>query len=419
MLVRKFMLWVGQVSASERAEGAGALARAYLYGDFAEGEKRDAEIALFSLLDDPSPIVRKSIAEAFASAVDAPHAIVMALANDQSAISSVVLGRSPLLSDAELIDCSAIGDAFAQAAIALRPRLSGSVCAALAEIGSREALIALAVNPGADVADFSLRRMIERFGCDGELREALLARPELPAALRSALVEATARALSDFVTSRLWLSAERAERVTRDARESANIMISAESARDRDYAAACELVAYLRQSGQLTAGLILRSLLSGHTTLFETALCELSGMPARRVAGLIRDFRSTGFAALYNRAGLPAGLLPAFRVGLEAQREFGFASESCHTVRLSRSIIERVLTACEDTDAGELNGLLALLRRFETEALREEARVLALDLRRPEQEGNVVVPLVSPAPQLLSPPMIDLEALEAEILQAA
>jgi uncharacterized protein (DUF2336 family) len=241
----------------------------------------------------------------------------------------------------------------------------------------------------------------------------------MPPVLRSALVQATAQALSAFVTSRSWLSTERAERVTRDARESANIMISAESARDRDYAGAGELVAYLRQSGQLTAGLILRSLLSGHTALFETALRELSGMPARRVAGLIRDFRSTGFAALYDRAGLPAGLLPAFRAGLEAQREFGFANESCHTVRLSRSIIERVLTACEDAKAGELNGLLALLRRFETEALREEARVLALDLRRPEQEGNVVVPMVSPAPERLSPPMIDLEALEAEILQAA
>jgi hypothetical protein len=60
-----------------------------------------------------------------------------------------------------------------------------------------------------------------------------------------------------------------------------------------------------------------------------------------------------------------------------------------------------------------------LLRRFETEALREEARVLAIDLRRPEQEDNVVVPMVSPATERLSPPMIDLEALEAEILQAA
>jgi uncharacterized protein (DUF2336 family) len=419
MLVRKFMLWVGQVSAAERAEGVGALARAYLYSDFAETEKRDAEVALFSLLDDPSPIVRKSIAEAFASATDAPHAIVLALANDQSTISSVVLGRSPLLSDAELIDCAAIGDAFAQAAIALRPHLSMSVSAALAEIGSREALIALAVNPGADLADFSMRRMIERFGCDGEVREALLSRPDMPPVLRSALVQATAQALSAFVTSRSWLSSERAERVTREARESANIMISAESARDCDYAGACELVAYLRQSGQLTAGLILRSLLSAHTTLFEAALCELSGMPAKRVAGLVRDFRGAGFSALYNRARLPAGLLPAFRAALEAQRETGFTSESCHTISLSRTIIERVLTACEDMDDGEVTSLPALLRRFEAEALRDEARVLALDLRRPGSEAHVVVPMLSPVAERSSAPLIDLDALEAEILQAA
>jgi uncharacterized protein (DUF2336 family) len=75
MLVRKFMLWVGQVSASERAEGAGALARAYLYSDLQPTEKREAEVALLSLLDDPSEIVRKSIAQAFASVIDAPHAI--------------------------------------------------------------------------------------------------------------------------------------------------------------------------------------------------------------------------------------------------------------------------------------------------------------------------------------------------------
>lgn len=89
-------------------------------------------------------------------------------------------------------------------------------------------------------------------------------------------------------------------------------MISTESAHDRDYAGACELVAYLRQSGQLTAGLILRSLLSGHTTLFEAALCELSGMPARRVAGLIQDFRSSGFAAVYNSRWTPRRLAAPF-----------------------------------------------------------------------------------------------------------
>jgi uncharacterized protein (DUF2336 family) len=420
MLVRKFMLWVGQVSAAERAEGAGALARAYLYSDLAESEQREAEVALFSMLDDPSPIVRKSVAEAFASAIDAPRAIVLALANDQSAISSIVLGRSPLLSDAELIDCASVGDAFAQAAIALRPRLSASVSAALAEIGSREALISLAVNSGADIPEFSLRRIIERFGTDGEVREALLSRPQLSPALRGVLVSLTAAALGHFVTHRAWLSQERAQRITREACDSANIMISAESMREADYTGACELVAFLRKSGQLTAGLLLRSLLCGHTALFEAALCELSAMPAKRVAGFVREYRGSGFAALYDRAGLPARLLPAFKAALGAQDEIGFAGESCHTVRLSRTIVERVLTACEEFHEGEFDSLLALLRRFEAEALREEARVLALDLRQPDSnpQTGIVVPMVS-STHPRAPALIDLQALEAEILQAA
>jgi hypothetical protein len=62
-----------------------------------------------------------------------------------------------------------------------------------------------------------LRRIIERFGSDGEMREALLSRPHLPPFLLSVLVTATSQALSNFVTSRSWLSAERAVRHPRSA----------------------------------------------------------------------------------------------------------------------------------------------------------------------------------------------------------
>jgi hypothetical protein len=59
-------------------------------------------------------------------------------------------------------------------------------------------------------------------------------------------------------------------------------------------------------------------------------------------------------------------------------------------------------------------------RRFETEALREEARVLAFDLRRPEQEETgIVLPIASTALAPSRAITIDLDALEAEILQAA
>jgi uncharacterized protein (DUF2336 family) len=407
MIVRNFLQWAQNAPTAQRAEGAGALARAYLYSDLEQATRREAELALTSLLDDPSPLVRRALADSLASAIDAPHTIVAALANDQSDIAAPVLSRSPLLTEAELIDCAAIGDSFAQSAIALRAHVSASVCAALAEVGSREAAISLAVNPGAQLPEFSMRRMVERFGDDGEMREALLSRPYLPPAVRNDLVNAAASSLASFVVDCAWLSSERAERLTREARDKANVIIIAETVENDGHRGLRDLVKHLRNSSQLTASLVLRALLSGNGDLFEAALVELSGLREDKVAGLVRDFRSLGFAALYARAGLPPRLLPAFRAALEAQREFGANGEHLGDARLSLVMIERVLTACEEINAGELDKLMALLRRFEMEAAREEAREATLKLaRRPEEAISYA-------------PAIDLAALEDEILRAA
>jgi uncharacterized protein (DUF2336 family) len=373
MIVRKFMQWAQTAPASQRADGASALARAYLYADLEADQRAEAEQALTSLLDDASPLVRQALAESFASASDAPRHIVLALADDQSDISSIVLGRSPLLSDSELIDCAAIGDAFAQSAIALRPRLSPPVAAALAEIGGREALISLAVNLGADLPEFSMHRMVERFGDDGEMREALLSRPHLPAALRADLVGAATKALFAFVTNCNWIPQERAERAAREVREKANVIIAVSSEAEAN--GPQKLVAHLRASGQLTAALVMRSLLSGNMSLFEAALCELSGMPMTRVRGLAKDWKSAGFAALYRKAALPEKLLPAFRAALDALCVCGHDYPG--SARLSRQMVERVMTACENSQSGFADKLFAVLRRFEAEAAREEARLEA------------------------------------------
>ena len=167
------------------------------------------------------------------------------------------------------------------------------------------------------------------------------------------------------------------------------------------------LARHLRKCGQLTAGLVLRSLLSGHRALFEAALTELSGMPHERVIGYVRAFRQSGFAALYAKAGLPAGLLPAFRAALEAQQEVGPAMSRDAEGMLSRTMIERVLTAVSNFETVEVGQLLALLRRFEAEAAREDARRMTARLTEESRQ-------VRQAPAVV----IDFDALEAEIMEA-
>jgi uncharacterized protein (DUF2336 family) len=369
MIVRQFLLWARSAPPDHRAEAVAGLAQAYLDGDLSPDDRKDAQTALTAMLDDRSPMVRQAMAETLADSPDAPRPVIIALASDQSEIAALVLARSPVLMDADLIDCAALGDEPIQTAIARRPYVSVATSAALAEIAAPGALAALAGNPGAEIADVSLWRMVERHGLDPGLRKALLQRPDLPLDIRHAVAVAISDQLSAFVQDSGWLAAGRAERTFGNARDRATIAL-AETATASD--ARC-LVAYLRRTGQLTPALMLRALLSRSMTFVEAAFAELSRLPEARVAGLLHDRRGAGFPALYDRAGLPKSLKPAFTAAIAAMRETG-AAEACGNAQLSHALIERVLSTCAGLQPDEAGPLLALLRRYEAEAAREAAR---------------------------------------------
>jgi uncharacterized protein (DUF2336 family) len=375
MIVRDFLQWIRTAPASDRAEATGALARAYLYSDLSPDDLGAAEGAMLMLLDDPSPLVRRSLADALAASPDAPPAIVLALAADQPQIAAPVYALSPLFVDADLVDAVATGGAAIQAAISSRAALPRSVGAAIAEVGTAESCLILVENFDADIAPFSIDRIVERFGHLAAVRESLLARDDVPAATRQTLVIKLSKTLAGFVAGRAWLDADHAQRVAREACEKATVTIAA----DAPQTELGPLIRHLSASGQLTAGLILRALLSGNIVLFEEALSELADMPVTRVSGLIHDRGASGLRALFEKAQLPPSTYPAFKEAIEAMRE-GFLLEPGGVTRLKRRMIERVLTRCENEDLDELAPLLTLLRRFATEAAREEARLFCDEL---------------------------------------
>jgi uncharacterized protein (DUF2336 family) len=383
MIVRHFLQWVRTAPAGERAEATSALARAFLYSDLSDDDRGAAEGAMLMLLDDASPLVRRALADALAASPDAPPAIIFALAADQPSIAAPVLTLSPLFVDADLVDAAATGGPEIQAAVASRAALPRSVAAAIAEVGTAESCLLLLENHAADLAPLSMDRIVARFGHLAAIREALLMRADLPAPTRQTLVIKLSETLAGFVAGREWLEPAHAQRIAREACEKATVAIAADSAP----AEMGSLIRHLRLTGQLTAGLILRALLSGNVALFEEALAELAGMPLRRVCGLVHDRGSAGLRALFDRAGLPAATFPAFKEAVEAMREGGFAGELGDAARLKRRMIERVLTRCEDMDLGELEPLLTLLRRFATEAAREEARLFCDELAAAEERS--------------------------------
>src|ERR1700756_1273133 len=320
MIVRQFISWIKTASAGERAEATRALARAWLISDLTEDDRAAAAGALLMMLDDASPLVRQAMAQVFARSGETPAAIVQALSPDQPSIALPILEHSPLLIDADLVDIVATGNCEMQCAIARRTGLPASVCAAIAEVGSAAAALELIENPYAGLAPFSWERIVERHGHLAAIRESMLVLEDLPAATRAALVAKLSETLAQFVVARNWLSADRAGRITTEARDRSTLNIAARSRGDDMRG----LVKHLRATSQLTAGLILRALLSGNLELFSYALAELSGLPLSRVASLLHDRGGASLQALLKRAGLPESTFAAFRVALEVTHETGY-----------------------------------------------------------------------------------------------
>jgi uncharacterized protein (DUF2336 family) len=362
-IVRRFLAWAQTADADMRAQGASALARAYLYSDLPASVRAEAVLAMTGLLDDPSVCVRRALAEALCRARDAPRALVLALAADESEAARPVLQHSPVLTDADLADCVASGDVAAQIALARRFYLPPRAKAALAETGEFDAVRALIANFEIDLPAKLLQQIFARFGDDPSLRDRLLERPALPAALRARIVVKAAKDLA--VEASQWMSPSRAERVAREARDQAICTIASSCRPDERV----ELTRALRAAGALTPALLLRSLLGGERTLFTQALAELSGLPEPRVAAFILEPLGEGFAALARRAGLKGGVLLAFRSALAAIKVQG--AEAGDSLKLP--LVQKVIDTCEQLDDPALVKVRALLWRFAAEAAKAEA----------------------------------------------
>jgi len=371
MIIRDFLAWTQNASASQRAEATAVLTRAYLYGNLSADQAWEAKTALLSLLDDPSPLVRRALAETCAASARTPRPLVVALACDVPEVARPVLARSPVLTDADLVDAAALGDEPTRAVIAARHHLSHAVSGALAEIAAADTLVVLARNPTAKITAGRMLRMVDRCGAEAPLREALLTRADLPPEVRHAIGLAVAQALSGFVTERGWLGVERCDRLRRETGE----RVALEACEGLGVAGIARLVAHLRTTQQLTAGLILRAVLSGRTDFAVAALSDLSGQDHAGVARAMRDLRS--FADLHQRAGLPDALLPAMQAALAALQDMARRATPVRAAGLSRGIIECAINACNTLPGAGMQPVLVLLNRYEAEAARDEAREVA------------------------------------------
>ena len=142
------------------------------------------------------------------------------------------------------------------------------------------------------------------------------------------------------------------------------------------------LADWLARMQRLTPSLLLRALAHGHMTFFEWAVAELAGVPHHRTWLMIHDAGELGLKAIYERAGLPTRLLPAFRAGVDPYHGVEAEGRDYDRATFQRRMLERFLTQPHPTSRDDLDYLLEKMDRLsETDEARapEPMRALAAE----------------------------------------
>lgn len=388
MLVKPFLIWMANAGPRERAEAATMLAQAYLAGALGGDPPEAVEAALTTILDDEAPLVRRALALEFADRPEVPRHIVLGLASDEAEVSALLIARSPLLTEADLVDLAITGERLALMAIALRPDVTERIAEALVAREDFASARALVNNPAAEIAEAELLALVARHGDEPSLRAALEARPVLPGTVRYELMRLDMGRLdmgrTDMVRPGTALAVHGAANAARQARMLDETLLAGTMAivRTLDGSPGNTLggfVAHLRERAQLTPALLLRSALGGDTGFMAAALADLCAMETGRVRALLHGRSDNAIAALVKKAGIPAFVTPLLVAVIRAA---AMQRAALPDGAFSLPVLHAALAACIGVGGEEGVRLMALLRRYEADAARAQSRRIAEELRR-------------------------------------
>ena len=299
--------------------------------------------------------VRQSLAENLKSSPNLPRDVALSLAQDVEGVALPILSMSQVLSEADLIELVRGGSSAKQSAIAGRPEVPESLADELIRVADEGAVAVLVGNQGAKLGEDSLNRVIDRFGDSARVQEPLVRRATLPLSVAERLVTLVSETLQNYLVTHHELPDDTAADLILKSRERATVGLVTG---DSDEAAVERLVAQLAEGGRLTPSLLIRSLCMGDVTLFEAALAHLAKVPLLNARMLIHDGGRLGLKSLYDKAGLPASLLPAVRIAVDVAKETPFDGEEHDRERHSRRMIERILTQYEGLESADVDYLL-------------------------------------------------------------
>jgi len=352
-----------------RASVAHRVCRRIALDVLSEDEKRHADEIITILADDMADLVRRTLAITMRNSPRLPREVANKLAQDIESVALPILENSPVFTDEDLIELVLSVTAAKQQAIAGREHISMTLTEIITEHGAQDAVERLALNEGADWSDKAFDESIRRFPSEEAVQKAIISRDHIPVHIAEKMVTAVSGQLFDMLVNKHELPAQVAIDLASGARERATIDLVEQAGRTHDMP---RFVSQLNLNGRLTHSLIMRALCVGHMAFVEHAIAELSGVPHSRVWLMIHDAGPLGLQAVFDRAGLPRKMLPAFKAGVAVFHETSMDGGPNDRARFRARMIERVLTQFQAIPKNDLDYLLEKLDAYSEQAEREE-----------------------------------------------
>ena len=342
----------------DRATVAHRLCRRIALDVLSDAERAYAQEIMAILAKDAADLVRRTLSVTLRNSPILPRDIAIQLAQDVEAVAIPVLQDSPVFTDEDLIELVLSLTASKQAAIANRDGLSVTLTEVISEHGAVEAVRALSANEGAEYTDRAFEHSIRRFGSDEGVQKGLISREYIPTHIAEKMVSLVSGQLFDLLVNRHELPAQLAIDLASGARERATIDLVEQAGRTHDLP---RFVSQLHLNGRLTHSLIMRALCCGQMPFVEHSLAELSGVGHQRVWLMIHDAGPLGLQAVFDRAGMPRKMLPAFRAAVNVFHETSHDGGPNDRARFRARMIERVLTQFQAIPKEDLDYLLEKL----------------------------------------------------------
>jgi uncharacterized protein (DUF2336 family) len=226
--------------------------------------------------------IRRTLALRLAELPDAPHDLVLALANDQIEVAHPILVKSGVLHDLELIEIIRNRTLEHQLAIALRKPLSERVVDSLVGTNQQSVIKTLLENSDARISRNTLEYLIEQSKRVDVYQNPLLQRPELTPALARRMYGWVSEALKAFILSKYEI-----DPATLDEAMEPVVDALAATQETAPPEKSTELARRMWGEQALTPELLVQTLRDGEVALFIAMFAQFTAIPPQFVRRMV------------------------------------------------------------------------------------------------------------------------------------